>query len=491
MGKPRQPSTQTVINETRLPAWVEQAGQENMAFATNVANNLKPYELPNVVGFNRDQQAAFDMARQGYAQAEPGLNAAQATLAQAAGYNPVSVTPQQISGTNVGTMQITGSNIGATDVNAGQFSAEALAKYMNPYTDQVVSNALSDLDRSRVAALTQTGDQAAAAGAFGGSRQGIMEAVTNAESARAAGILSAQLRSNAFDKAAGLLGTDQNRALQADLANQGAQLQAALANQATGLDVSKSNAAQFLQAQLANQANAFDVARTNQAADLTAQQSNQQAGLAGNTQRLAAGTQQAALAQQNMQSWLQQAAVNQGIGDAQQAQAQQEENLRAARANTGNDHLTNQLNVRLAALSATPYGKTTTTTGPATTQGSNPLLGALGGAATGASIASTLGLTSALGGYGGLAGAGLGGLLGLLALSDEREKTDMRKVGKDPDTGLDLYAFRFKGDPKTYPKVVGPLAQDIEKKFPDQVERLGGKKGVLAVQRNFLNKMAA
>ena len=57
-------------------------------------------------------------------------------------------------------------------------------------------------------------------------------------------------------------------------------------------------------------------------------------------------------------------------------------------------------------------------------------------------------------------------------------KTDKQKLGKDPETGLDIYAYRYKGDPKTYPKMVGPMAQDIEKKYPDQVVELGGKKAV-------------
>ena len=57
-------------------------------------------------------------------------------------------------------------------------------------------------------------------------------------------------------------------------------------------------------------------------------------------------------------------------------------------------------------------------------------------------------------------------------------KTDISKVGKDKETGLDLYAYRYKGDPKSYPKVVGPMAQDIEKKYPDQVKDIGGRKAV-------------
>jgi hypothetical protein len=60
-------------------------------------------------------------------------------------------------------------------------------------------------------------------------------------------------------------------------------------------------------------------------------------------------------------------------------------------------------------------------------------------------------------------------------LSDRNEKTDIKKLGKDPATGLPLYAYRYKGDSKTYPKTVGPMAQDVEKRWPGSTERVGGK----------------
>jgi hypothetical protein len=45
----------------------------------------------------------------------------------------------------------------------------------------------------------------------------------------------------------------------------------------------------------------------------------------------------------------------------------------------------------------------------------------------------------------------------LFALSDPKTKTDVQRVGKTDD-GEPLYGFRYKGDPKSYPKVVGPMA---------------------------------
>jgi hypothetical protein len=64
--------------------------------------------------------------------------------------------------------------------------------------------------------------------------------------------------------------------------------------------------------------------------------------------------------------------------------------------------------------------------------------------------------------------------------SDRADKTDIEKFGKDENTGLDAYAYRYKGDPKTYPKVVGPMAQDIEKKAPAAVKKIAGHRTILA-----------
>ena len=63
--------------------------------------------------------------------------------------------------------------------------------------------------------------------------------------------------------------------------------------------------------------------------------------------------------------------------------------------------------------------------------------------------------------------------------SDEDDKTDITPLGED-ETGVKQYAYRYKGDPKSYAKVVGPMAQDIEKKDPSAVKKIGGHKVVAA-----------
>ena len=72
---------------------------------------------------------------------------------------------------------------------------------------------------------------------------------------------------------------------------------------------------------------------------------------------------------------------------------------------------------------------------------------------------------------------GIGGLFGMGAafLSDERAKTDVRKVGKTED-GLPIYTYRYKAGG---PRQMGVMAQDVQRKNPEAVVRRSD--GLLAV----------
>lgn len=65
-------------------------------------------------------------------------------------------------------------------------------------------------------------------------------------------------------------------------------------------------------------------------------------------------------------------------------------------------------------------------------------------------------------------------LMAALAVSDERMKTDKKKVGKT-DSGLPIYTYKMKGSPKS---LMGVMAQEAEKKSPSAVHHLGGLKMV-------------
>ena len=90
---------------------------------------------------------------------------------------------------------------------------------------------------------------------------------------------------------------------------------------------------------------------------------------------------------------------------------------------------------------------------------------------------------------GGLAEAG-GSIYGghLAGKSDRREKTAIKKIGKDP-LGLNTYKYKYKGDDRTR---TGPMAQDVRKVLPEAVEEveIKGKKR-LAIRPKVLGQAYA
>jgi hypothetical protein len=117
----------------------------------------------------------------------------------------------------------------------GTLAGADMGQYMSPYTQQVIERGQADIARQREQAMNRLGAQASAAGAFGGSRQGVAEGVTMGEYGRMAGDFAAQQREKAYQQALGAaqydIGQQQQRALQqANL-----QQQAALANQQAAL----------------------------------------------------------------------------------------------------------------------------------------------------------------------------------------------------------------------------------------------------------------
>jgi len=102
-----------------------------------------------------------------------------------------------------------------------------IGSYMNPYTESVRTNALADLESARRAAIQQTGERATQAKAFGGSRQGVAEALTNQGFAKQAATLGTSLNEQAFNQAMAMQQADIGRRSAADLANQQAGLQGA------------------------------------------------------------------------------------------------------------------------------------------------------------------------------------------------------------------------------------------------------------------------
>jgi hypothetical protein len=198
------------------------------------------------------------------------------------------------------------------------------------------------------------------AGAFGGDRSALVEAETNRAYGDQAARTAAQLRSQGFDRAAGLAQSDAGRALQAG-----------------GM---------------------------NQAAGLTGQMANQNAYFTGRNQQLqGAGL----LSQFGGDIYNRTSGVGQtlsGLGDRQQNQAQAEMSDDVNRWMEERGYDWEQIQRMQGLLGGMPYGQTQTMTGP----GGNRAAGALGGAASGAGTGYMIG-----GPLGAGIGAGVGGLLGL------------------------------------------------------------------------------
>ena len=78
-----------------------------------------------------------------------------------------------------------------------------IGQFMNPYTNTVTGQALSDLERQRLMQQNQIGAQASSAGAFGGSRHGVAEALTNEAFARQGAQTFGNLQQQGFNTALG------------------------------------------------------------------------------------------------------------------------------------------------------------------------------------------------------------------------------------------------------------------------------------------------
>lgn len=91
----------------------------------------------------------------------------------------------------------------------GAMGQPNIGAFMNPYTQNVTSQALADLERQRQMAANTMGAQASAAGAFGGSRHGIADAMTNEAFARQGANLFGNLQQQGFNTALGGAQTQQ------------------------------------------------------------------------------------------------------------------------------------------------------------------------------------------------------------------------------------------------------------------------------------------
>ena len=106
---------------------------------------------------------------------------------------------------------------GTPTVQAASLLDTDIARYQDPYTEQVLEPALADIQRRQDIAQQQAQSRAIRAGAFGGSRSAILESEATRPFAEEAAQTIAGLRSAGFGQALGMAERDAARRQQAAL----------------------------------------------------------------------------------------------------------------------------------------------------------------------------------------------------------------------------------------------------------------------------------
>jgi len=196
----------TTTSTSSIDPQIKEAFLANFQQAQGVAGALPVQQF---AGYNPMYQAGEE-ALVNTALAGPGITGTD-LAAQMAAYGGI-YQPGQIT---------------AQQTNLGMTGPGTIGSYMNPYRSIVRENALADLESARRAAIQQTGERATQARAFGGSRQGVAEALTNQGFAKQAATLGTSLNEQAFNQAMAAQQADIARRSAADIANQQAGLQGA------------------------------------------------------------------------------------------------------------------------------------------------------------------------------------------------------------------------------------------------------------------------
>jgi hypothetical protein len=227
------------------------------AVSTGVPLGLKGYEKypgERTATFTDLQKQAFTGAQNlGYNPysigAATGLQGAAQKAAQTS-YAPSTFDYTSVNAPNLQNYQMRGPQ----DVQSQQFGQQAADQYMSPYMQSVVGIQQREAQRQADIAKTQRNAQAVGAGAFGGSRQAILDAEAARNLATQKGDIQAQGLQSAYAQAQQQYNADQAQRMQAALANQGMGYNVGSQNLQANLGVQQLGSGQNLQAQLANQA---------------------------------------------------------------------------------------------------------------------------------------------------------------------------------------------------------------------------------------------
>lgn len=335
MGKssPKPPSeTTSNVFQSSLPEYARPYF-ENLLNATQAEMQQPyiPYGGPRIQGFNEDQEAMFggirslnqmgaptvDAAAQmtaniyNPAMAYSGFQAPQVDAAQS-GYGQIGAQMVNPAFSRYGQMDFQSvdpslmgyGQIGAQRVGTQQFPGTDLSGYMNPYVGNVIDRMQAATQRNFLESQGSRDTAAQRAGAYGGSRAAIENILARRNLDTQLGDQTASLLNQGYQQAVGQFNQDQQRSLQAALANQGTALTADQANlqammqagmqnqeaimraqqlnQQAGLTSGQANLQAMMQSEMANQEAANRAQQLNQGANLTASQANLEAMMRSN-----------------------------------------------------------------------------------------------------------------------------------------------------------------------------------------------------------------
>lgn len=176
-------NTQTTQKNT-IPQWLTDASQYGINNARSIlAGGAPQYNAPLSAGLNADQRQAGQMIRDTQGMASPYYDQARGAISGSMD----AINPSTIAG-----------------------GLSGISQYMDPYVSNVIDSLKAQSAQNLDQSLKQTGDQAIAAKAFGGSRHGVQEGVATAQNNLGLNTQIANLLSGGYNNAVAQLGSDVN-----------------------------------------------------------------------------------------------------------------------------------------------------------------------------------------------------------------------------------------------------------------------------------------
>ena len=344
-GGGNQQSTQTAY-QTNIPAYLEDPAKRMVSRGETLSEQgYQPYTGERVAGFAPMQQAAFQeigglTTPEEFAGSGSAITGAQrfgtAGALGAMGYGSQALTPDQLTYFQM--------------AQPGTFGTEQAQQYMSPYQQAVTDVAKREAATEAAMLNRELGSKAAKAGAFGGSRFGIEQALLGSKLATNLSDIQTKGLQSAYENAQAQFERDRAAGMQAGQQN----LQAALGVQSLG-------AQQSLEAQKANEANRLAAAQFN----LQGAQFGADTGLKSAAQLQNLGT-----AEQD--AVLKRIAAQQSAGAQQQALEQQKLDAAYQQYQEQRDWEKNQLGFLSGLIRGTPFSTSQlqTTSAPGATTAS-------------------------------------------------------------------------------------------------------------------------